>query len=529
MTSFIYSGHSLNIGEDGRTAVSTTPMEFRVVALDGERSFNYSIIRQSPDSLAEVDIDAGDVIASIDGRRLEDFGPDVEDNIGVVRWGNGKSTTLLIFYDESAGIDHVIQMAGDRIDFSTLSSLQNFLDSIDTAGPVTSGPFQPGRNIAFDSFGSPEVTEDDDVLGSTAGETLNSGRGDDTVNGDDGNDRINTGSGEDVLIGGAGRDRLNGGSDDDEVHYSAEEEFYGTTRGVVVNLAQEFARDSFGDRDTLTNIEVVRGTSFADRIQGADNREFQQFQALGGDDTLNVSDLSFDTADYRKDVQYGGRGAIDANLETGKIVDGFGDTDTVSSIERVRGTEKGDTMLAGAEGVRFDGYGGNDKLFGSMANDRIYGGTGNDRIEGRDGADVVSGESGNDLVIGGRGRDQVLGGDGNDTLRGGDAADRVLGGDGRDVISGGRGDDRLNGGADEDTFVFSGKVRNDRIEDFEDNVDTIRLDEDLWGGGLSVRKAIKSLGEVTDDGYLLTFNSVDSLLIEDVTARKILFNDIELI
>ena len=528
MTSFVYSGHTLNLGNDGNTVFSTAPMEFRIVALEGERSFSYSIVRREPDELPEVELDGGNAIATIDGRRTEDFGADFSVDIGVVRWGDGKSTVLLAFFDPSTNLDFVVQMGGDRIDFSTNGSTQRFLDSITFAGAVTSGPFQPGRNIGFENFGNPERTEDDFVPGARSADVINTKGGDDVVEGGGGNDRINTGSGEDVLSGGAGRDRLNGGTDDDEVHYSAEEDLYETTSGVIVNLESGFARDSFGQRDALVSIEVVRGTSYADKVTGAENRDWQQYQMLGGDDRIIGSDTSFDSADYRKDVQYGGFGGINANLETGEIIDGIGDTDTVSSIERIRGTEKRDIMRGDQEGVRLDGYGGNDRLFGSMADDRIFGGEGRDRIEGRNGKDFVTGEEGNDLVIGGRWRDQVFGGDGNDTLRGGDAADRSFGEDGRDMISGGRGNDRLNGGEDADTFVFSGRMRNDTIEDFEDNIDTIRLDEDLWGGGLTVRQVIRELGEVTEDGFLLTLNEVDSILIEGVTAQKVLLNDIEI-
>ena len=53
---------------------------------------------------------------------------------------------------------------------------------------------------------------------------------------------------------------------------------------------------------------------------------------------------------------------------------------------------------------------------------------------------------------------------------------------------------RLNGGADADTFVCAGKIRIDTMEDFEDDIDTIRLDYDLWGGCLTVREVIRELG-----------------------------------
>jgi len=71
------------------------------------------------------------------------------------------------------------------------------------------------------------------------------------------------------------------------------------------------------------------------------------------------------------------------------------------------------------------------------------------------------------------GNDQLLGGAGDDTL---------FGGAGEDILTGGLGQDSLHGGADTDIFVFakgdggSTVDQADKILDFEDNKDLIRLD-----------------------------------------------------
>ncbi len=75
--------------------------------------------------------------------------------------------------------------------------------------------------------------------------------------------------------------------------------------------------------------------------------------------------------------------------------------------------------------------------------------------------------------MGGNGNDRLFGGQGNDVLRGGNH---------KDFLSGGKGNDRLLGGAGADKFVFNGaeKEGNDKILDFTDGVDLLRI-----GGGQS--------------------------------------------
>ena len=96
------------------------------------------------------------------------------------------------------------------------------------------------------------------------------------------------------------------------------------------------------------------------------------------------------------------------------------ETDTLISIERVFGSEDGDSLL------------GDD-----IAN--ILNGVGGD--------DLLDGHGGDDILAGGLGDDLVFGGAGNDTLRGGVGDDLLQGGGGTDVIDGGAGID-INSFAD---------------------------------------------------------------------------------
>jgi serralysin len=82
------------------------------------------------------------------------------------------------------------------------------------------------------------------------------------------------------FIGNGGNDDIDGRGGFDWVMYDDEEDYGAATsgggwangfQGVLVNLANHTARDSYGDTDTLNNIEGVIGTSFADKIIGDSN------------------------------------------------------------------------------------------------------------------------------------------------------------------------------------------------------------------------------------------------------------------
>lgn len=104
--------------------------------------------------------------------------------------------------------------------------------------------------------------------------------------------------------------------------------------------------------------------------------------------------------------------------------DGYGATDTFTSIEQL-------------EGSAFD-----DRLVGDSGDNRIFAGGGNDTVLGRGGADSIRGFDGDDTVDGGPGDDPELAGDaGNDTVRGGGGNDQLSDGPGDDKVLGEGGDD----------------------------------------------------------------------------------------
>jgi hypothetical protein len=88
--------------------------------------------------------------------------------------------------------------------------------------------------------------------------------------------------------------------------------------------------DGFGDTDSLRNIEKVRATNQADTLIG--NASDNSFRSVGGFDTVDGGD-GFDRVRYDNDAISGGTSGITVNLASGLALDGFGDTDTLTSIE----------------------------------------------------------------------------------------------------------------------------------------------------------------------------------------------------
>lgn len=107
--------------------------------------------------------------------------------------------------------------------------------------------------------------------------------------------------------------------------------------------------------------------------------------------------------------------------------------DAARCANRVRGTNRGETLFGTAAADRITALGGADRLFGRAGADCLSGGAGRDRLDGG---------PGNDSLEGGLGRDVLIGRGGRDVLSGGPGADVILARDGlRDAVRCGPGRD----------------------------------------------------------------------------------------
>ncbi len=229
--------------------------------------------------------------------------------------------------------------------------------------------------------------------------------GDDRLFGGGGNDNLDGGDNRDTLNGGAGNDTLRGGQNDD--YLDGDKNDNGTLSNGNDKLYGQSGNDTLLGRD---------GDDYLDGGDGSDT-----LHAGGGNDTL-VGGLGNDQligagGNYIDTVDYSGASsAVNVDLTVGTATGSSIGNDTLSDIEKILGSNSGDTIKGSAT---------------------------NEIFEGRNGRDILSGEDGNDTLDGGSGHDTIHGGANNDSLSGGNDNDVISGGLGNDTIDGGQGDDLL--------------------------------------------------------------------------------------
>lgn len=409
--------------------------------------------------------------------------------------------------------------------------------------PVTVTFTSDTTAVVTDPWGDTDQTTNIERFeGTDLGDTMIGAAGNEWFTGHGGDDNLRAGDGDrDTLEGGEGNDTLDGGDGTRDSAYYDDD-----PSGVTANLTTGTATDGWGNTDTLIGIERLRGSDFDDVLIGDDGRNTlagragnDLLQGLGdndyleggaGNDTLDGGGGNADAVGYGDDP-----GGVTVDLEAGTATDGWGDTDTLISIEDIDGSEHADTLRGDAQ----------DNFIGGEAGD--------DLIEGRDGRDQLRGLEGNDTLNGGAGdqdqvqydRDAERGGvlgvsvnlqtgvatDGfgdTDTLIGieqvqaTDAADTVIGNSADNYFEAYAGDDNLSGGDGQDTFEPG--QGNDTIDGgtaFVEYVggDLVRYDREHEEGGSSGISVDLAAGTATD-----TFGSTDTLIsIEEVEGS--IFDD----
>ena len=368
----------------------------------------------------------------------------------------------------------------------------------------------------------------------------------DTLTGDSDDNDILGGAGDDVLEGGDGGDTLDGGTGTDTAAYA------GSSAAVSINLSADYANYGDATGDTLTDLENITGSDFADSIQGDSAANVlkgglgvDSLTGHGGDDTLEGGagadtlngGAGNDTATYA-----GSSAAVSINLNASYANYGDATGDTLTDIENVTGSDfadsiqgdSADNVLEGGLGVdSLTGHGGDDILEGGAGADTLNGGAGTDtatytgssaavsihlgssyanygdatgdtltgieNVTGSDFADSLQGDNNDNVLIGGLGDDYLSGHGGDDTLEGGADDDTLESGTGNDTMVGGTGDD---------LFVFYDNFGTDTITDF------------TAGTGVADVIDLSALG-ITDsdsDGDV----DIDDLTITDVSGNAVI-------
>ena len=404
----------------------------------------------------------------------------------------------------------------------------------------------------------------DSITGTSAAEQFDGLGGNDTLIGNDGQDTLRGGSGDDSLLGGDGWDFLEGGSGSDVLNgggFGPSNEFpdialyENDSAGVSVNLFTGTATDGSGSTDTLISIEGVRGSAFGDTLTGSDNTIAPDFgDWFTGNDGADVIDgrIGQDVIFHEFDP-----GAVTIDLGGGFAIDGWGNTDTLTSIEDAHGSQFGDVIDGSGVKNQIWDEAGNDTVAGLGGDDNFFIGAGDDQIDGGADTDEAfyvdlpvgsagSGPGGINAAATGQGaftvtdlfgdtdtlvsienmtgsalednyngdghtgrfsaggsNDNVFGGAGNDWLQGEDGNDTLLGGADRDTLDGGDGDDHIDLGTNNGSGdVMIASLGSDTIDFIGNTVAAsfYSLDYALLGGSITANlnattgSVVKSVG-----------------------------------
>ncbi len=302
------------------------------------------------------------------------------------------------------------------------------------------------------------------IHGSTHDDVLTGDENTNRLVGHNGNDELYGGAGNDTLLGGRGADHLDGGAGDRDVA-----EYDWSTEGVVVNLETGVGSGGFAEGDTLTGIEYIYGSYYADILTGDANTN--RLVGDKGDDQLYGGE--------GKDYLIGGEGAD--HLDGGA---NSGDTAVYRDAEAGVGVDLANGGFAGE--ANGDTYVSIEYVDGSDFDDIIIGDDAQNRLVGQGGADTINGGGGNDYIIGMQD------------------------------------DDILTGGVGDDVFLYKDLFGDDVITDFEAGAGrTDRIWLDLEG--------IEDISDLTitdtANGALIDVDGYGTILLENVAASDLASDD----
>ena len=404
------------------------------------------------------------------------------DGDDLLQGGNGNDTLY-----GGLGNDTMVGGAGttdtyDHVGFDTVSYQGsnvavtiNLITNTNTGGNADGDKF-----IGIQSFIGSDAG--DTMIGNDLGVSFSGGAGNDSLVGGAGNDTLIGGTGTSTVAGAA--DTLAGGLGIDLIDYQT------SSAGVTINLGSNSASGGEAAGDSISGIENVNGSAFADSITGTNDANY--FRGFAGNDTLigNDGNDTFESG-LGSDSLVGGYGvdevdyknsaaAVNINMAiTTSQIGGDAAGDKLIDIEVVRGSAFNDTISGSANTDTIYGAAGDDSIFASAGADTMDGGDGIDTADYRlsDGIDInlisntffggfAAGDSLSNFEIifgsdklNAAGEDEIVVDNKGWYVRGFAASDRITGGAGNDTIEGGTGSssvfgDYMYGGAGIDTVDY---------------------------------------------------------------------------
>ncbi len=235
-----------------------------------------------------------------------------------------------------------------------------------------------------------------------------------------------------------------------------------------------------GDSVTYSSVLTVTGLAASDLLPVAGVSAIHLHNAPAGVNGPVITDIVQDAGGDTQGLAL----SPDADTGDGDVFAQTVETDSLSGIENVVGSNDGDDITGDDGANRLEGLGDDDILSGGRGDDTLLGGEGDDVLLGGGGTDVIDGGAGSDtnsfanigasvtvnLSADGSGTAEYgaisesfvnienITGSGNDDtiIATGAAANTIDGGAGDDFIAGGGGTDILDGGDGIDTNSFQG-------------------------------------------------------------------------
>lgn len=478
------------VGQITPSSTTLETFEYTVTARAGDgsdalrlRTSDYATFDNAEVGDVTIEQVGDDTLSGGDGddRLFGDLGADV------IQGGDGVDEAVYSNSDETISLNLAANTgSGGHAEGDSWFDFERIIGS--TFGDTLTGEGNDDRLNSEGGDNSIDGGAGDDIKsGGSGADSLTGGEGDDSFYDGDGDDVISGGEGQDRMYSGAGADDYDGGDDVDTLSY------INASAAVSLHMADGgLTGDAAGD--SYANIEQLIASNFDDDVTGTGNAD--KIYGEDGNDTISAGDaddfidggngadsLSGDAgkdnidggdgddtmlggADNDKLIGGGGEnvidggdcvdlvdytnftGAVTVNLDTNINTGAWADGETITSIERVFGS---------------DGFG--DSITGSDDYDKLYGLSGDDTMDGGNGRDFVGG---------GVGTDNLSGGADNDILLGDACADTLSGGEGADQLTGAAGDDSLDGGASNDRIISG--LGADTIEGGDD-IDTLILNE----------------------------------------------------
>ncbi|MBC8353053.1 MAG: hypothetical protein H8E66_13740, partial [Planctomycetes bacterium] len=350
-----------------------------------------------------------------------------------------------------------------------------------------------GNDVILGGFGA------DRVFGGAGSDLMvwNPGDGSDVVEGEDGLDVLQLSGGnvpdEFTLSASVARlqlDRVSGAASEGVDAAGIEQVDLNISTAFGTNVTDLAGADMFVVNDlSQTEVEILNlGLGLSDNEPDEvklNGRSTADTVAITGGAAINVGGLAYD-------INITGGAANEDSL----TFNSNGGDDTIDVADLSGSFSVDDVVIDGGQG--HDTITGFGNLRGNVGNDVLTGDASSQILEGGDGADQLFGLSGEDDLRGGIGEDLMIGGTGNDTIDGMDGFDTILieGTSARDIIDVRQPTDAqlvhtVNGVTETDTLV-SGSVEQASVDALggDDLVRVLLADQLFDDAGRSLQIAV---------------------------------------